>query len=170
MSLEPGNETNVLVVGLGSPHGDDQLGWLVVDRVVDRLNQLAEDAPQMMAQRSALHFRRALVPADLLDWLPGPRRLVLIDACAGLSLDEPWRKLDSTAWELFATRAATGHLIGLPSVLKLASQLGHLPCEVELWAIRGEVFEPGATPSDAAHARASQLAACLTARAQDGWG
>lgn len=168
MSLEPGNVVNGLVVGLGSPHGDDQLGWLVVDRVADRLNRLAEDSPQVMMLRSAWQFRRALVPADLLDWLPGPRRLVLIDACAGLSLDEPWRKLDSTAWESLATRAATGHLIGLPSVLKLANQLGQLPHDIELWAIRGEVFEPGSTPSEAAVERANQLAACLTARAQGG--
>ncbi|MFV2065944.1 MAG: hypothetical protein ACC645_03120 [Pirellulales bacterium] len=56
------------IIGLGSPHGDDQAGWLAVDR----LAQIDELDAQPIALR---------ITTDLLDYLDGCQHLILIDAC-----------------------------------------------------------------------------------------
>ena len=58
------------VAGLGSHHGDDQAGWLVIDELFRR---------GYPAQRLA----RLRHPADLLDVMDGGESLVICDACTG---------------------------------------------------------------------------------------
>ncbi len=57
----------VIVIGIGSPHGDDRAGWEVIDRLHD-----------VVPQRIVL--RKASVPHDLLDWLDVTTETHLIDA------------------------------------------------------------------------------------------
>jgi len=149
----------VLIVGIGSPHGDDQLGWIVVDELEVRLRE--RSTPPTWAPRPWWETRRAAAPVDLLDWLPGPSRLILVDACESAGQAEPWRRLAGADIASAPTRAAAGHLLGLPTVLDLARNLQRLPDRVELWAIRGESFGPGSSPSEQAVARGRQLASLL---------
>ena len=58
------------IVGLGSHHGDDQAGWLVMDRLQQR-----NFPPQQMT--------RLRHPIDLLDVIDTEMSLVICDACYG---------------------------------------------------------------------------------------
>ena len=68
----------VRVVGVGSPHGDDRVGWRLVE-------DLAESAgPGVEAVAVAQ-------PLGLLDHLDGCSALIVVDACrAGLRRDRSW--------------------------------------------------------------------------------
>lgn len=91
-SLPLKSHPQVLVVGIGSSHGDDMAGWEVVDRLLDdRLSaatsQLkADDAsigdrrPLALRDSSQVELRKASVPHDLLDWLEADRVTHLVDA------------------------------------------------------------------------------------------
>lgn len=143
-----------LVVGLGSPHGDDRAGWLVIDEL-HRCN--CDPA----AARIAHH------PSDLLDWLPDfnspPCPLLICDAAhaeAGAGMDEPGACRDWSwprrRWPVNAMRAS--HTLPLEDVLEMARTLGLLPEEVIVWTIAGTKFEPLSEPQDAVRRAAEELA------------
>ncbi len=60
-----------LFVGIGSPHGNDRLGWAIADELAQRLGDHA----------GLMDVRKAKSPVDLLDWLDGRERVFLCDAC-----------------------------------------------------------------------------------------
>jgi hydrogenase maturation protease len=124
-----------LFVGLGSAHGDDQVGWLVAERLQDRLV-----------------VRQATIPAQVLDWLDGVEVLHLCDACCGT--DTParlhhltWRHSDTSRPGLLAAvvrlRSFGTHDFDLGGVLDLADRLDMMPATVHLWAVEGACFGPG---------------------------
>ena len=132
-----------LFVGIGSPHGDDRLGW----EVADRLSQNAD-------LRGEFSFRQASIPTDLLDWLDGVACLHFCDACRTSS---PPGALHRWEWDrshltpqdrtlpAFSAglRSAGTHAWGLMDVLSLANELARLPERVTIWGIEGLRFEPG---------------------------
>ena len=59
-------------VGVGSSHGDDQVGWMVIQKL------------QEGSSGDSFDFRKAKSPADILDWIQDCERLVICDACHGL--------------------------------------------------------------------------------------
>lgn len=133
-----------LIVGLGSPHGDDQVGWYVADA----LRPHVADFPQV-------EVRKALVPLDLLDWLEGVRVLHVCDACCGdspagtlhrLRLRSDDRNSGDTQKPAALIRLRCGgtHDFGLPDVLDLAARLHRLPGAVFVHAVSGCRFTPGA--------------------------
>lgn len=152
----------VLVVGLGSSHGDDQAGWLVIDE----LNRICEPV-------SCVIIRRASIPLDLLDWLDGVDVLHLCDACESMSPLGGFHRLN---WlpELSATscsnRASTetpilqshrnrgSHDFGLPDVLRLADTMQVLPKQIRIWAIEGTHFQPNDALNETARSSALVVA------------
>ena len=58
----------IRIIGLGSPFGDDQVGWRVIELLQDRLDPqvdlVALDRPG----------------AALINWMAGAQRLVIVDA------------------------------------------------------------------------------------------
>lgn len=114
--------TRRLIVGLGSPHGDDSVGWKVADTLLSL--RIAETL-----------VRRAHVPLDLLDWIHESDDLILCDALVSPDHSgqvQHWKWPDP----LFAQCTAAGsHDYGLPQVLELAATLGRLPSRVTLWTI-----------------------------------
>jgi hydrogenase maturation protease len=135
---------NDLFVGIGSPHGDDQAGWVIADRL----------RPQVYSLGDVL-VRSAIVPMDLLDWLEGVRHLHLCDACEwgappgtlhrwrwpGLAHDRSSAADGSSPLEgLGALRSKGSHDCGLGQTL--------LPSEVTVWGIEGRRFEPHQSVSD----------------------
>ncbi len=134
----------ILFVGLGSPHGDDQIGWLVADRLAQ--------APDLSC---SVTIRKAAVPLDLLDWLDGIEILHLCDAA---ETSKAIGELDRWDWQAagadsFSSRqllpflqrlpARGSHDFELPSVLDLAAKLHRLPARIIVWTIAGHRFEPG---------------------------
>jgi hydrogenase maturation protease len=131
-----------LFVGIGSPHGDDRVGWEIVERLT-RSAKLSRE----------FGFRRARVPTDLLDWLDGVARLHLCDAC---QTSNPPGTLHCWKWEgstligsqrppVFCRRlrSAGSHAWGLFDVLSLAERLKRLPEQVTIWGVEGLQFDAG---------------------------
>lgn len=143
--------TGALIVGLGSPHGDDQAGWLVVEQLQAR-------------GVSAAQARKALHPADVWDWADAATHLILCDAEAGPFPPGTRRRREWPADELPAARPTSTHATALHEVLALGRTLGCCPARVEIWTIAGGSFEPATAPSLAVVAAADILAAELCAR------
>jgi hydrogenase maturation protease len=116
------------VFGIGSPHGVDQVGWMVLDRL------------QRVVQ-SGLGIHRLQTPLDLLafassDRFDSSRAWILIDACLG---DEVGR-IHSWHWPQVPESGVpigslSSHGIGLMEVLGMGQQLGLLPSEVWIYGI-----------------------------------
>ena len=111
-----------LCVGIGSPYGDDQVGW----RIVQELAQL---------QLPGVEARQASSPSDVLDWLDQHDRLIICDACRGAG---PVGSVHRWVWpcpSIAELRSATSHAIGIAETLSLAASLGRLPAEVVVWGV-----------------------------------
>ncbi len=112
----------IRVIGIGSPHGDDQVGW----RLVHEVGSL-----EGVSVQSSL----IATPIDLLDVLDGIKTLVLVDACdAGL----PPGSVLVRDWPCDCdehTRASS-HGLSTASALHLAEQLGRLPRRIVLFGIQ----------------------------------
>jgi hydrogenase maturation protease len=99
-----------LVVGIGSPHGDDRVGWEIADAIGRQTG-------------GSIATRCARTPAELLDWLEGVERLDTVHC---------WRW---PADELEQAPFRTSHGLSLPAVLSLAETLGRLPLQVRIWGV-----------------------------------
>lgn len=115
-----------LVIGIGSPHGDDVAGWEAVSYLSNLHPTLAE-------------YHTAAVPHDLIDWISPDRPLHVID---GLHAEtEHWQchtitNLTADTKPFITNLAsASSHQIDLLAVLKLADTLQRLPAQLCLWTI-----------------------------------
>jgi Ni,Fe-hydrogenase maturation factor len=90
LNRQPETSTQILIVGIGSPHGDDSAGWHVVEQLRHHLGTGVESGlqtestsrfqPSRAAPRS-IQLRQAMVPHDLIDWLSDCTALYIIDSC-----------------------------------------------------------------------------------------
>ncbi|MGI9473805.1 MAG: hypothetical protein ACR2NZ_19845 [Rubripirellula sp.] len=163
---------STVVVGVGSPHGDDMAGW----HVVDRLREFGS---------TKTGLKKAATPHDLLDWLAGVSHLHVVDACENSfgvqsvdlsAMDEldsgkmliRWHVDRTTTRESIgvipSTHSLCSHQLGLPEVIRLAKALDRLPPRVTLWAVAGENFSPGCNTSETSR-QAVELATHLIRRA-----
>jgi hydrogenase maturation protease len=135
-----------LFVGVGSPHGDDQAGWIIADQLRSHVDSVSD-----------VVVRLAGVPTDLLDWLDGVDHLHLCDACqTGVPpgtlrrwewpITENARSSDKNGprpiGSFGALRSSGSHDWGLGQTLQLAERLRRLPPRVTLWGIEGRHFGP----------------------------
>lgn len=118
----PGDGAKSLVVGIGSPHGDDQAGWLAV-------RQLRATTPD------AAQFATVMTPIEMLDMIREDQRLIICDACHGLGFVGSRHRLRWPLDCLWALPASTTHALGLVDTLQLAQSLGRLPMIVVIWAM-----------------------------------
>ncbi|MCA9040218.1 MAG: hydrogenase maturation protease [Planctomycetaceae bacterium] len=124
------SNSSTLIVGIGSPHGDDQVGWEIARRI----------------QKSAEGFvdvHLARTPPDLLDYIHGYKQLIICDAChgaGGIGSDHHW---DWPAEQLEGICWSGTHQVSLTTVLALAAQLDRLPSQVQIWGIEIEQSQPG---------------------------
>lgn len=124
-----------LIVGIGSPHGDDQAGWLVAERIA------------AAGGHDRVTVRQTGSPAELLNWLEGIEKLVICDACRGLGRVGELRRWTWPAHELAEATWSGTHDMSLPAVLQLAERLGCLPRHVCIWSVEGIAENPLATMS-----------------------
>jgi hydrogenase maturation protease len=111
-----------LLVGIGSPHGDDRVGWEIARRVGERL-------------AGALDARCARTPAELLDWLEGVDAL---DVCDAFAADGQAGSVHCWQWparQIERVPFCGSHDVSLPAVLALAERLGRLPPRVRIWGV-----------------------------------
>lgn len=123
-----------VIVGIGSPHGDDQLGWVVVDRL----------RPRLPAGITADKVNGGL---ELLECLDGHDAAAIIDAAApagrpGTVRSFAWPSAELTPCALWST-----HGLGLVQALQLAETLGSLPGHVRIYTIEARDISPCAALS-----------------------
>lgn len=138
---------NRLIVGLGSPHGDDQAGW----RVIDHLHAAG------LSQDEA---RAAPTPAALWDWCSSQCDLTVCDASddgAAPGRIHRWRWPDDP----FPARASGTHDLPLSEVLAIGVTLGCLPTHVTIWTISGAAFGAGRETSPEVLTASARLAEVL---------
>ncbi len=118
------NETpSILIVGVGSSHGDDQLGWLVAKELTRRSLDNCE-------------VRIASTPIELLDWLDQCTVLHLVDACQGDGVPGTIGRWNWPCPEIQVGRWSGTHDFDLSGVLALANQLDQLPAQVVVWGVQ----------------------------------
>jgi hydrogenase maturation protease len=120
----------IRVLAVGSPHGDDQVGWEIVARLHQRIP-------------SGVEARTLSEPLELLDHLDGCDRLIVLDACRsggkpGTTCRFRWpdERLD---WQA----GGSSHGLGVAAALSLAVSLGRTIPEVVLFGIEGRNWAPG---------------------------
>lgn len=134
-----------LIVGLGSAHGDDQVGWRVAESLATRANDV----------RASVRVARS--PAELLGWLDGVERLIVCDACQNLGSPgtvHHWRWPHVPAESL---RSSGSHDLGLAAVLTLADELHALPAELTVWGVEMSSCSPGSPLSPCVQAAVPRI-------------
>ena len=119
-----------LIIGLGSPHGDDRAGWAVVER---------------LRSRGGASARSARDGSDVLMALEGEDDVVLVDASAPSGCPGRLRAYTWPSPALGQARLLGTHALGLVEALRLAESLGSLPRRVRVLAIEAESSEIGAS-------------------------
>jgi hydrogenase maturation protease len=120
-----------LIVGLGSPHGDDQLGWVVVDRLRPRLP-------------AGIAVDKVHGGLELLECLGGHDAAVVIDAAAPAGRPGTIRSFTWPSPDLAHCAPWSTHGLGLVQALHLAETLGRLPGRVSIYTIEARDISPGA--------------------------
>lgn len=135
-----------LFVGIGSPHGDDQIGWTIADMIA------AHHADSVLV-------RKASIPSDLLDWLPGMQRLIIVDAvrCDAEATVGQFQCWNWPTPLICRVRSSHSHAFGLPQVLELADRLKLLPPTVLVLGINGQQFAPMSPMSEELQTRLPSL-------------
>lgn len=113
-----------VVIGIGSAHGEDAIGW----RAVEMLRESGIPDVQWIVARN---------PLEILDRCDGVSCLHLVDGCVGPKVGRVHRmtwpdvQIDQERW-------TTSHGTDLAGVLQLGAELGMLPRSITLWAIECE--------------------------------
>lgn len=123
-----------MVAGVGSPHGDDQIGWWIVE---------------MLRRRPDLPARAVTVsePLELVEYAKNCQRLVIIDGC---HTGAPAGTVTRLKWpdsRIEHRHAHSTHSVGIWSALRLAESMGQLPETIEIFGIEVGKCEPGAQPT-----------------------
>jgi hydrogenase maturation protease len=133
---ESGNSRPLpLIVGLGSPHGDDQAGWIVVDRV--------------KAMGAGLNAMKVSSVAEILLLLEGQPHLIIVDAAAPANRPGRVQILQWPFDEINGASAWSSHGIELADTLQLAGVLGNLPQSVTIATVEALEVRPDGSVSKA---------------------
>jgi hydrogenase maturation protease len=141
------------IVTVGSPHGDDRIGWELARR-------LREEHP--LVDVVALSQ-----PLDLLHHLTGAARLVVVDACRS---GAPPGTIHRFTWpdaRLHAHPGSSTHGFGIALALDLALALGQPLPEIVLLGIEVEACEPGDEISPSVEAALPELCERALAEIRD---
>ncbi len=142
----------VRILGIGSPSGDDQAGWLTVDALAD----LGVDAVIEKLDRPG---------SGLIHHLEGASRVILVDAMQNNGQPGRVRRFDQSDWPGYG-HGLSSHGFGVLDALLLAQALGSLPQHLDLYGIEIASANPGGTPGDEVRAAARQLAERIAANLQ----
>ena len=144
----------VRILGIGSPSGDDQAGWLTVDALL---------ALGVGAHAELLKLDRP--GAGLIALLENADHVVVVDAMLGMP--GAILRCDENDWAGYR-QGLSSHGFGVQDALTLAQALGSLPLRLELYGIGIAAADPGAAPGarvrTAARALAERIAADLETR------
>lgn len=141
-------DPQVWVLALGSPHGDDRVGWLVAE-------QLAADP------RIAPLVRQMITPWDLLHHVQTGDSLVLVDACRGVAEPGSVTQLAEADLPRLSEADRSTHGVSLREAIALARQLRGPLAETVAFAIEVGDCQPGGELSPAAELGGQQAVECI---------
>ncbi len=142
-----------LILGIGSPFGDDRAGWLVVEEL--------EQVPAIieMVAKNLLTLEVTDRPGiNLINWLLGDyQRIILIDMVK-TNLEIPGSIYKLHANEIIGfSGMLSSHSLGVSASLALAKELRINIDNVEFWGIEGSVVSPESEVSQAILTGVSQV-------------
>lgn len=145
--------SKVRILGIGSPSGDDQAGWLTVDALADCDVQGAHELAIDKLDRPGASLIGLLEHAD---WV------ILVDAMQ--SGDRPGRikRFGQDAWPGY-THGLSSHGLGVLDALSLARAFGILPPRLDLYGIEIAFACPCDEAGDDIQAAARHLARHIAA-------
>lgn len=122
-------------IGVGSPHGDDQVGWLIAEEVQFRVG-------------TDCIVHQVGSPLEILDRIEGIEWLGIGDGVCEDSRVWERRVGEWHTWTWpdarIVRQAFSGsHDLGLAATLELAARLGRLPKTVVIWGIEIHSCQPG---------------------------
>jgi hydrogenase maturation protease len=137
----------IRIVGLGSPFGDDRLGWQVIELLQGHLPKeidlVALDRPG----------------AALINWMQEIDHLIIVDAVSSGATPGSLRRIDPAQLEGSGGRLSS-HDLALSATLGLAASLGCLPARTDIYGVEiGDPTEEGL--SKVAEAAAAELASTI---------
>ncbi len=147
------------ILGIGSPSGDDQAGWLVIDALAAWVD---------LAQRPDLRIEKLDRPgAALVERLHDADHAILIDAMQSGATPGTLHHLREGEWAGYRG-GLSSHGFGVFDALALAQALQALPPRLDLYGIEIGYAAPGVAPGaavrDAAQRLADSLGAALPGR------
>lgn len=140
------------ILGIGSPSGDDQAGWLTVDAL------LAEGV-----QSTEIDIQKLDRPgAHLVSLLDDAAWVILIDAIQSQEPAGHIRHFCAADWPAYR-HGLSSHGLGVLDALALARELGSLPSRLDLYGIEIGAANPGEPAGSEVRAAAQQLARRIAA-------
>ncbi len=146
-------QPRTLVIGLGSPHGDDQAGWLLAEELQRRIDLAAE-------------VRLLALPIDMLGLFESFDRVIVLDSVSRALGGDRLQRWEWPSSELARSRVGGTHAVGVVETIELAETLGNMPETVILWGIAGDRFSPGDDVSIALRETLPSLADRIVEREQ----
>jgi hydrogenase maturation protease len=138
--------TPIRIVGVGSPHGDDALGWEAIRLLRERIPSTA-----------AVEFHLIDGGQRLLDLLDGQGSLFLVDAVSSGSPPGLLHRIDWADRCVETLSPGCTHDLRPAESLRLAAALGMLPSHVTLYGIEVGTLEPCAELSPSVAAAVAEL-------------
>jgi hydrogenase maturation protease len=144
----------VRILGIGSPSGDDQAGWLTVDALLaGDVHTTAEGILIEKLDRPGTH---------LISLLDDAAWVILIDAMHSHDAIGRIRRFGVEDWPAYR-HGLSSHGFGVLDALALARELGSLPHRLDLYGIEIGSANPGEPAGNEIHAAAQQLARHIAA-------
>jgi hydrogenase maturation protease len=148
--------TDIEILALGSPHGDDRVAWHAAERLqTDR--------------RLAHAVHRIASPWDLIDYLQSGCKVIILDACLSGAAVGSVIQLAEHDLEKLGSGGGSTHRGSIVESLRLARALGRRSQNLVVLAV--EINEPSSVPemSEAGRQAARKLEA-ETRRILSRWG
>jgi len=140
--------SRVLILGIGSPSGDDQAGWLTIDALLASGVRNDTDIALHKLDRPGVNLISLFENAD---WV------ILVDAMQSGHPVGNIRHFRRHEWSAH-DQGLSSHGIGLVEALSLAHALGSLPARLDLYGIDIGPVMPGEMPGETVQAAAQKLA------------
>jgi hydrogenase maturation protease len=138
----------VLILGIGSPSGDDQAGWLVANA----LNEMGADSIA-----GVVVDKLDRPGANLVAKFESANHVIIIDAMHSGAAVGSIRRFDRHDWPAYDS-GLSSHGFGVLAALVLARELGSLPGRVDLYGIEIASASPGDPPGEAIRTAVQELA------------
>ncbi|MDZ7595403.1 MAG: hydrogenase maturation protease [Thiobacillus sp.] len=149
--------SGVRILGIGSPSGDDQAGWLTVDALLASGVRVGDELVIEKLDRPG---------ANLIPLLDGTAWVILIDAMQSNSPIGRIRHFGVEDWTAYS-QGLSSHGFGVLAALSLARELGGLPSRLDLYGIEIGPVSPGERVRSEIQAAAQQLAKRIAIEVND---